>query len=56
LPFIPHTLDDTAHMLEVIHARSSPPCSARYRWHFRKQLRGFSRSGLCAGQQTIDTK
>jgi outer membrane protein, multidrug efflux system len=56
LPFIPHTLNDTAHMLEVIHARSSPPCSARYRWHVGKQLRGSSGSGLCAGQQTIDTK
>ena len=57
MPFIPHTPDDIAHMLEVIHPRSRQRCSARYRRHFRKQLRGFSRSGLCAtAQQTIDTK
>jgi hypothetical protein len=58
MPFIPPTPDDIAHVLEVIHPRSRPPCSARYRRHFRKwKLRGFSRSGLCAtAQQTIDTK
>jgi hypothetical protein len=37
MPFIPHTPDDIAHMLEVIHPRSRPPCSARYRRHFRKK-------------------
>jgi hypothetical protein len=44
MPFIPPTPDDIARMLEVIHPRSRPPCSAPYRRHFRKQLRGFSRA------------